>query len=289
MEPPHGEGDALPRWARYLAMPITGLGLTLLFIHLGFPYEPLVARAFEMIEPQLGITIACDEVWGDIGFFGPAIQARGVVVSRRDGDDVEIERLSLRPAWSTSWLRGQPSVYVEARTPIGDVSGEIAVGDPVAVDGSFESLDLAALPIAKYVDGLNLRGSLDAEIDLHYDAENHWIGSATLSVEDGSLGLPGQPVAIPFETLDAQLSLGPEDGIFLTIDSATLVGPMVAASASGQIARGRRGPDKIDIEFELSVVDETLRPLFRRLGLRLGDDGKIQARLGGTLANPVLR
>ena len=112
-------------------------------------------------------------------------------------------------------VSGSNVAHDGAPDPAVYVSGAIAVGNPIAIDGSVESLDLAVLPIAKYVDGLNLRGSLDAEIDLHYDAEENWIGSVTLSVEDGSVGLPGQPVAIPFATLDAQLSLGPEDGTFL--------------------------------------------------------------------------
>ena len=64
---------------------------------------------------------------------------------------------------------------------------------------------------------------------------------------------------------------------------------MLSASASGMVARGRNGPGEIDIELELSVVDETLLPLFRNLGLRLSDDGKARAQLGGTVASPVLR
>ena len=117
----------------------------------------------------------------------------------------------------------------------------------------------------------------------------NWTGSVQLTAENGSVGLPGQPIAIPFETFDARLAVGPDDGSFLSVESAELAGPMISAPASGEIARGRRGPSSINIELELSVVDKNLLPLLRNLGVRLSDDGEATARLGGTLASPVLR
>ena len=283
------EGDPLPRWVRYAAIPLTGLFLTGVFIHLGFPYEPLVARAFQRVEQERGIKIRYEEVSGHISIFGPGVQARGVVVSRRAADDIEIDRLILRAAWSVIWLQGQPSVHVDARMPIGRARGAIAVGEPAGFDGSFEDLELAALPIEKYAGGLKLRGSLDADIDVHYEGDGKWSGWARLSAKDGSLGLPGQPVAIPFDSLEAQLSLGPDEASFLTVESAEFRGPMISASAAGQVARAPGGPAQLDLELELSVVDQALKPVLRRLGLRLSDDGKATARLGGTLASPVLR
>ena len=289
MMPAPAAAEALPKWQRYLGIPLIGLFLTLFFIHLGFPYEPLVARAFRIVHEEHAVSISFDQVSSHLGPFGPGVAISNLVVSRPGSDDIEFSELILRAAWSTTWFRGQPSVHIDAQMLVGRVSGAIAIGDPLGFDGSLDGLDLATLPTKKYAAGVNLRGSLNADIDLHYDAEGSLIGSAELEAEAGSLGLRGQPIAIPYDSFDAELVFSPEDGAFLTIESAELAGPMISGSASGQIARGSGGPGEIDLELELAVVDLNLQPLLRDLGVRLDGDGRATARLGGTLARPALR
>ena len=289
MAAPAGEADALSRRMRYLAIPLAGLFTTLFFVHLGFPYEAIVARGVQALEATQAVTIHYREVTSHLGLLGPGVVARGVVVSRPEADDLTIDRLILRPAWSTSWFAGRPAVHLDARMPVGRVSGAITLGDPPSFDGSFEGVDLAALPTTSYAAGLDLRGSLDADIEVHYDGEGKLTGSANISAEDGSVGLPGQPVAIPFDSFDAQLSLGLEKGEFLTIESAELAGPMISASASGHVAQGGSGPGVIDIELELAVVDEALQPMLGGLGIAFDQTGRATLQLGGTLAHPALR
>jgi hypothetical protein len=151
-----------------------------------------------------------------------------------------------------------------------------------------EQLDLSLLPADRYAGGLKLRGSIDADIDVHLDPDGAPLGLVKLAAREGSLGLPGKP-AIPYDALDAELSLGREAGRFLTIESAQLSGPMISASVSGHVARGRDGAANLDIEIELAVVDEGLEPMLRDLGVRLDDSGHATERLGGTLARPVRR
>ena len=294
MDAPPGDANSIPnstrssRAIRYVAVPLAGIALTLLFVHLGFAYDQLVARSARGLERAQGVTIRYGEVSSHLGFLGPGVELRDVRISRQGEPDIEIDRLRLRPAWSTSWLQGRPSIHADARLPVGRVNGAIALAEPAGFDGWVEGLDLSLLPTARYAGGLKLRGSLDAEIDVSFDAEGVPAGRAQLAAEDGSLGLPGQP-AIPYDSLDVELSLGREDGRFLTIESAQLNGPMISASASGHIARGRGGAAALDIQIELEAVDKGVVPVLRELGVRLDESGHATEHLGGTLAHPVRR
>jgi type II secretion system protein N len=288
MHAPPGDANSLPKSIRYLGIPLVGIALTLVFVHLGFAYEPLVARAARALEQSQGLTIHYGEVSGRLLLLGPGIEVEDVQVSRPGEPDIEIERLRLRPAWSMSWLQGRPSVHADARLAVGRVNGAIALAEPRGFDGWVEELDLSLLPTARYAAGLKLRGSLDADISVSFDPEGVAIGHAELAAAEGSLGLPGT-AAIPYDSFDAELSLGREEGRFLTIESAEFTGPMISASASGHVARNRGGPANMDIEIQLAVVDKGVVPVLRGMGVQLDDSGHATERLGGTLARPVRR
>jgi type II secretion system protein N len=201
------------------------------------------------------------------------------------GTSVELTTVGLRPAWSPSWLRGQPALHVDLAAPAGRVVGTLWPGDPLAFRGAVKELALERLPAAllESAQGVALTGILDADLDLSLPSGSPE-GEIELDLANGAFSAPGLPVSIPFERLQAELALG--EGA-LEIGSAQLEGPMVAGTAQGKVAL--TADPSLDVQIDLTIPDPNLRQMVGPSGIRLDAQGHAKLLLRGTFSNPILR
>jgi type II secretion system protein N len=268
------------------ATPAGAFVLLLVFVAIGFPYDRIQDQLASLAGAALGGSVQVREMGPAFSIFGPGIEARGVVAVDRAGQRFEIERARVRPAWSLSWLRLSPALFVDVTAAIGRARGTVIPGQP-AFDGSLEGLDLARLPLEAALPGAALEGHAEVEADVAL-GEAGPEGAVALDARDGSLALPNLPFAIPFVTLQADVHLG--DGALVAIERVELDGPMVAAKIAGTVgAAAAWAMAPLDLSVELEVREQALQPALAAYGLRVGPDGKAKLHLSGTAGSPLLR
>jgi type II secretion system protein N len=263
--------------------------LTALFFVLRFPVD----RFRGALVAQLAAVTGADATVGALaarpGLGGLTLVAAPVSARWPGGARLELERAALRPAWSLSWLRGRPALHLDLRAPVGALSGTLWPGDPAAFDGELEGVALEQLPpeLLALAEGIALTGRLDAEVGLEQRA-GRLVGELELALADGSFSAPGAPVAVPFESLDAEIRLAESGAV--EVGSARLDGPMLSGEARGQIGAAA-SVDLAPLAFEadLEVVDPTLRSWLAPLGVAVDPSGRAKLRIGGTLAEPTVR
>lgn len=244
-----------------------------------FPYEQAAPALAAAIERETRITTQIAELGGGLGARGPYLEARGVTLRWPTGEALALESLRISPALSASWLRGEPRLRATARAAFGAYDGELS---RELVRGDLTGFDAAQLPASWFGEGGSpLAGAVDARVDLARLAEQ-WSGTVEIAGGEGSLALPGAPLAIPFETIRAALRLD-EVGT-LRIESLALAGPMVSARASGEIAAGYAGPatGAIAIEADVERLDPALVPALAQYGVVLGETGAGRISISGT-------
>jgi type II secretion system protein N len=274
------------RLGRGLGILAAGALLTLLFVAILFPYD----RYREAVERGLGeVTGARVHVAGlgpDVGRVGPVLALRGVELRFPDDVQLTIDEAHLRPALSSSWLRGEPALRLLLAGPLGGVNGTLWSGGQRGFVGTLDDLDLAALRLERMVDGLDLRGRADADLDLQGDA-NRLSGRVSFSARDGLLTLPFLGIPLPYETAQGSIQLKETEG--LAIETFQLNSADLALHASGTIGNAPVLENaKLDLRARLEVRDPDLRSVLGPVtGLR--GDGTGDLRLSGTLRNPMIQ
>jgi type II secretion system protein N len=213
--------------------------LTALFTFLLFPWERLAPWVSRQIAAGSGAQVSVHGTRAGIGWLGPRLRVDGVSLRWADGRALQLDSGSVRPALSFSWLRGAPALAVDARGPGIEGHGTLWPDRP-AFDGAIETGDAAAL-LTSWIPpgGPSLSGPLRARLDLTTPrAAGPPTGTIQLSGKDGSLALPGLPMALPYQSLAGTLRL--ELGRPLRIDGLKLTGPLLSLEASGTV---RLGPD----------------------------------------------
>ncbi len=282
-------GQPLPRPVRIFGLPALYVALVLFFVFWGFPYERIGEQLAVRIEADTGVRVDFDELGPYLGLLGPGFEATQVVAVPRSGDLVNLERVRMRPAWSTSWLRGDPAVFLDVRSGFGRAAGAVTLGEARGFDGDVSSLDVSARAVRSLLPFDGLDGTLDAVADLVF-AEAGPDGSLAFELSDGSLAVPGNPIAIPFDRLDGDLAFGGD--AYLTVESMTLSGPMVSGTATGRIGDpGRRGFTQapLTLQVELEVEGAAVRGALQDAGVRLDRDGRTRFDVSGSMANPRVR
>jgi len=277
----------LPRPVVVFVLPLVYLLLTLVFVLFRFPYERVADGLVEQVEDATGVRLDVGQLGPYLSPFGLGFQAREVVAVPRQGGPVEIERLRVRPAWSLSWLRGDPSIYVDAESEAGNVAGAVTLGSAMAYDGSIERLDLAAPAIRAWLPYDGIDGKLTADADLSL-VDGLPAGDLRFEIGQGSVALPDSPLAIPFESIRGTLAFG--DGSTLRVDSIDVNGPMLDAHASGTAGDGTPGARledaALDLSVDLEVKGSMVRSALRNAGVRLDREGKASFKVGGRLGSP---
>jgi type II secretion system protein N len=251
-----------------------------------FPFERLAPALSARIERETGVATRIESLRASLGLRGPVLEARGVTLRLPAGDVLELAAVRVRAARPSAWLRGVPTAHVAAEAAFGAFEGDLS---RELLRGELAHFDFAQLPAAWFgAGGAPLAGSVDARVDLAWLGEP-WSGSVTLTGGEGSLALPGSPVAIPYERLDASARL--DEAGTLHLESLALAGPMLSARATGTVGGGSAGPatGAIAIEADIDRMDPALLPALAEYGITLDERGAGRIRVTGMAGRIELR
>jgi type II secretion system protein N len=270
-----------------LAGPIVlGLLLTFFFMYLRFPYDRLAELIEARIERATGAHVQLTELGPSFLSLGPGLVASDVRVVRPGAATFSFERVRLRPAWSLSWFRGDPALLTAIQSVAGEVRGTLTLGDAPRWSGEFRDFDVGRLPVAALFPGTSFTGQAEAEIDIVLEADGA-VGSVQIVASGGSLEHPELLMALPFDTLRGELSLGGQHRA--EILSMELESPLVTGSLSGTIGRSPRletAPLRLEGSY---TVSPEIRGVLNAQGVELGPDGIGDFRVVGTPARPVVQ
>ncbi len=279
------EGPRLPRPLLWIGVPVAAVLLTALFVFLGFPYDRVRDGVAANLGRATGSQVQIAELGPGLSPLGPGVVARGITARLPDGQTWKITRLKLRPAWSLAWLGGTAAVAMDLEAPEGRLGGTLYAGDEPGFDGELAGVQLGRLPLDGLLAGIALDGQASGDVDLRSTAAGPR-GRVDLEAEGGSLGLPGLPVALPYQSLEAELALR-DDGT--RIERISLDGPMLSGEAEGSLAAGPLPRARLDLRVKLAVREPSLQPMIQSMGVRLAGDGTADVRVTGTLSRPEVR
>lgn len=273
---------------RAAALALACAVLTAAFFVVRFPVDRFRGALVEQLAAVTGADATIGVLSARPGLGGLTLVAAPVALAWPGGARVELERASVRPAWSFSWLRGRPALHVDLRAPAGSLAGTLWPAEPLGFDGSLDDVALERLPpeLLVLAEGIAVTGQLDADVALE-QRDGHLAGEIELDVSDGSFSAPGSPLAVPFEELEAELGFAETGAV--EVRTLRLEGPMVSGSATGALAPSptlESAP--LSLTGELQVVDPSLRGALAPLGLNADGSGRVKLRVGGTLAEPLV-
>lgn len=259
------------------------LALLVVFLAVRFPWERLVPRLLETARATTGAEVQLAKLGLGLGWSGPRVVASDVVLQWPGSETIALDAVTLRPAWSLAWLRGQPVWHIEASGPAGAWRGVVALD---RVSGELAEIDVASLPWVLLGSPPPLQGRISGNVDLAR-VNGAWQGSAALEGQPGSVDLAGLPVAIPYELLVAQLEIAPEQ---VKLAQARLEGPLVTASFAGtaSAAGGAFSSWPLDLQVDIEQVDPALRSYLTPLGIPTDAQGRGRLQVTGTLSAPFL-
>lgn len=280
-------GTRLPRSLLWIGVPVAGVVLVGFFFLLGFPYDLVRDALAAQLSAASGAQVAIQRLGPGLSPFGPELVADGVQVTLSDGTPLQVEHARLRPAWSLSWFSGTPALALDLAAPEGHLVGTAWIGSEPGFDGELRDVALARLPLQRFVPDLVLAGVANLDVDLR-SGEDGPLGQLTLEARDGSVGIPGLPVDLPYATLDGHADLGGESRV--RVDRLVMDGPMLWVEASGTLGRGPR-PETSPLEasLRLEVREQSVRPMLSGFGVRLDAQGRADVTIAGTPARPVVR
>lgn len=275
------------RLRRVLVLVAAYLALTSAFVCARFPVDRLAPRIAAAASAATGARVEIADLELNVIALLPSLHAREVAVTTPGGTRVRLDRMRVRPAWSLSWLRGAPALALSLRAGTGRVDGTLRLGRTPGFAGDLEQVDLRQLPLTVLADyGVSLDGKLGGEVDLRM-GEQGPEGDLKLHAADGSLALPGLPIAVPFERLAAEATLGGD--ALARIATLTLDGPMVSLEANGTVGHAPNPAfAPLSLQGRVQVREPALRDLVADAGVALGSDGAANLAIGGTLAAPEL-
>ncbi len=279
--------EALPRSAQIAAIAGAAIFLVALFIVTGFPYDRLAELLAARAGQYTGARVAIAALGPSLSLRGPELEAQGVQVTWPGGFSVALDEVEVGPGWSLAWLRGRPALRAALLGPIGSLRFTWTSGDPPQWQGSLRDVDLTRLPLGGWLAGAEVEGRVDADFDLVL-ADGGLRGSAYLEAWEGSITLPGFPVAVPYTTLAGELRF--DERVRVEIVSLVLEGPALNAQIQGRVgaaAQAERAP--LSLEVDLSTSGPALADVLRSAGLEVASDGTARIRVSGTLTRPQVR
>ena len=161
-------GGGRPRWLRILLLVVAGGVLTSFFMYLRFPYDQLASSLGDRLEQVSGVRVDIVELSPSLQWLGPGIEASGVRATWPDGSVVNLDRVTIRPAWSLSWLMLEPAFATRVESPLFDADGTLTLGDPRRFKGELTEVDLALVPAEDFAPGSELAGLADVELELRF-------------------------------------------------------------------------------------------------------------------------
>ena len=286
MSAARGPGPLPPRLLR-IGVPLAFVLLTGFFVLLGFPYDAARDALALRLSRATGARVSIAELGAGLSRAGPVLVARGASATLPDGSVWSLESARLRPAWSLAWLRGSPALAVDLVSPDGRLRGTAFGGDEPGFAGRAEDVLLSRLPLGALMPDLALDGRAAADIDLRH-SEDGPRGRLELRAAEGSLAVPGLPVALPYATLESRLELGGEQR--LRVERLSLDGPMLAAEVEGSVgASPALASAPLDLRVRVEVREAGVRGMVQDWGVRLDREGKGEAHIAGSVGDPEVR
>jgi type II secretion system protein N len=282
----HPTGGALPRPLIAIGVPCAGVLLIAFFLIRGFPYDKLGELIANRIEQSRGIHLAIGDVGPALQLAGPALEATQLQMTFPDRSPLQIDRALIRPAWSLSWLTGEPALHMELESPSGSADGTLRWNGDASWVGTIRDVRPELAPVADWIPTGGLTGILDATLDVSM-GELGPEGSVEFEIRDGSISLPALSVPLPFESLTGAVNLGGD--AYAKVTSLSFEGPTASGSGSGKVGHAvALDQAPIVFEFQLNVKSE-LSSAVRAAGLKLDREGAGLARVSGTVAKPEIR
>ncbi len=278
----------LPKPLLTVGIPVAFMWLTLAFIILGFPYDALVENFAARLENSYGVKLYIGDVDLQLGLLGPGFRIEDVSTRLPDGTSYELDHLYIRPAWSLSWLRGDPAVFLDIDTPIGGARGTAILGSMQGWDGELREVDMSQVPyLNDPASGLEMSGTLNATTDFLIGADG-LVGEVEFEATDGVALHSSLPMGIPYESWEGEIVFGGDTR--MKIESMELKSAYLNVRLSGTFgAAPQWEQSELDLELQLSEIDPNLRPIISGAVTRVADDGSASASIQGTFGSLRIR
>ena len=276
----------IPRPLLCAVTPILAVYLTATFVFLGFPYADLIPMISRLGGDQ---NIRVGEIHPRLTIGGPGFSLREVVFSPNEMEPLIVDQFDIRPAWSTSWLRGEPALVIGLVSPLVLADGVLTWADARRVEGKIEIPDLALLPLPSD-SSLSFTGALIAEgdLDIGIALDGESTGLIHFEATVGSASHANIPIPLDFESLSGDIELTGQSELIL--EDISIQGPIFSAQADGYIDTPQGNvPLVMDIDLDVQVKAPAFRALLAGLGLPFDNEGRSSFNLGGTIQNPVIR
>jgi len=277
----------LPRSLRLIGIPIAAFVLTTFFVLLGFPYQHLTSRATAMASQALEVEIEAASSGLTLGLAGPGFRFEGLRVETPTGDVYSIDDVRFGAAWALSWFVLEPTLFVDVDSRLGKANGTIRIGDVSGWEGSFSAVQLSEIPFLESLLPVQLTGTLDADGSLH-SVDGNYVGPLDFEIRQGVVAHPALALDLPFETLGGAMVFGGE--AMVTIESFSLVGPMLEFDALGTIGNGTSFDQRaLDLDLRLTDLKPEVSMLVESFGITATADGTASFHIGGTGGAPDVK
>ncbi len=275
------------RLAQGGCLTVGGVILILLFAALQFPWERMRPIFESQLAMATGANVRLEALDLGISTRGPVADVMGLSMTWPGQPPFVLEMARVGPALSTSWFSGQPALAVDMAIAGGGVVGTIWPTGDLGFDGSFRDINPELLPLPQGSSPSPIDGVVSGTADVEQIA-GQWAGDLRLNGQHGSVALPGLPLALPFDELAIDVTLG-EDGS-VEIRQASLDGPMASFDAQGAVgAAASMDLAPIDLQVDLRGVQQALHDPMRQQGIQLDGNGAGRVTVSGTASRPVLR
>jgi len=268
---------------RRMLMATVALLLTGTFMYVRFPYDRLIPSTQVAFEKATGLSvqIAALSSWPTLR--GPGLSAGPLRLEFPAGARLDLDEVRVRPAWSFSWLRGEPSLVVEFQDDLLRGESLVALGEVPSLSGHLLEINLSMLPPKLLGKGVALEGISEVSFDLQLE-ETGTIGQLNVAAVQGSVEHPQLPLTLPFVSIDGDIQLGGD--AWLTVRSLEVDSPLLKGDLAGTV--GAPPGSELDIygEFE---TDPQARPALNGGGFTLSRGGTLNLAIHGSAARPVFR
>lgn len=276
----------IPKPLFWTLVPVSALFFVSLFVFLGFPYDALGARLAQLVGDMTGSRVQVRGVSARITVGGPGFRAKWVQVVTPGKTTYEAGPVGIRPAWSTSWLSGEPALHVDLESPVGNAEGMLVIGSEMGFDGELSEVDLALIPIPDDA-AVSISGNLRGDVDL-FLRDGAPEGTLTFSATEGSVAHDSLPIAIAFETANGALVFGGSQ--FLEVTEFALEGPILSANVEGTVGQSPRFENaRLDLGIDIEIKNPGLVMMIQGFGLDLDQEGRASFDVSGTPSNPRTR
>ena len=278
--------DPIPKPLLWAGVPIAALILIVLFSFLRFPYDDFRQPLSNQLQRITQGEVQIGGIEPTLGWTGPGMAALDINLTQPGQPRIRIDRIEMRPSWSSGWFRMEPTIQLDLESPMASANGVLALGDTPGWSGQIDVPDLSVLPLPTQ-STLGLTGSLHAEAELLLPNTGP-SGPIRFEAVSGSFAHPEIPIPVQFDRLTGELQLGGQ--ALVELKEVLLDGPIIAADVEGVILPGPGNSDpSLDMDVIVEVKSAPLKAMMRGMGLRLDRSGLTSFKLGGTLSRPIAR